>query len=280
MNSWLIVNSFLLTEKYTEIYDLLTASAKKHGIDLELKKSSEVCAESEFPDFAVFWDKDFYTARILENKGVRLFNSREACEICDDKGLTSIVLDKAGLPHPRTIISPKAYPATGYSDLSFAENAAAELGFPLVIKEVCGSFGQQVYLADDMESMKVIIGKLSPGSFIMQQFISESAGTDIRVNVVGGKVISAIKRSNKHDFRSNITNGGSAENHEPTETEKELALKAADAAGCDFAGVDILPGKNAMICEINASPHFRSSELCGGPGVADAIMKHIKESIQ
>ena len=277
MKAWLIINSFLITEKFTDIYDLLVFSAEKQSIDLIPVKSSEIPLLPYLPDFALLWDKDFYHADMLERKGLRLFNSAKASDICDDKAKTAIVLRDSAIPHPKTVIAPKTYPAAGYSDLSFAERAADVLGFPLVVKEVHGSFGQQVWLAEDMDSLKKIISGIDPGSFIMQEFIEESRGTDIRMNVVGGKVISAIKRVNDKDFRSNITNGGIASPYEPDASETELAVKAAGAAGCDFAGVDILKGKTDMVCEINSSPHFKSSEQCGGPSIADAIISYIKE---
>ena len=128
-----------------------------------------------------------------------------------------------------------------------------------------------------MDSLRKIISDIDPVSFIMQEFIEESRGTDVRMNVVGNRIVSAIKRVNENDFRSNITNGGTAYPYEPNEEETELALKASSAAGCDFAGVDILKGKTDMVCEINSSPHFKSSELCGGPSIAEAIIEHIIE---
>lgn len=277
MKGWLIINSFLITEKFTDIYDLLVYSAERKGIDLIPVKSSEIRYYPCLPDFAMLWDKDFYLAETLELRGLRLFNNAKSSGICDDKAKTAILLNSKGIPHPKTVIAPKTYPAAGYNDLSFAEKAAEDLGFPLVVKEVNGSFGQQVYLADNMDALRKIISDIDPGSFIMQEFIEESRGTDIRMNVVGNRVVSAIRRVNEKDFRSNITNGGIASPYEPNEQETELALKAAAAAGCDFAGVDILKGKADMVCEINSSPHFKSSELCGGPSIAEAIIDHIIE---
>ena len=84
-----------------------------------------------------------------------------------------------------------------------------------------------------------------------------------------------IKRTNRHDFRSNITLGGTAEKYTPTDTEISLAVSAADAAGCDFAGVDILKG--GLVCEVNSSPHFKSSDDINVASVADRIFEYTGE---
>ena len=127
MKGWLIINSFLITEKFTDIYDLLVYSAEKKGIDLIPVKSSEVRYYPCLPDFAMLWDKDFYLAEALELRGLRLFNNAKSSGICDDKAKTAILLNSKGIPHPKTVIAPKTYPAAGYNDLSFAEKAAEDL---------------------------------------------------------------------------------------------------------------------------------------------------------
>ena len=287
MKGWLIVNGFLGSAKFNELYGFLTAAAEKRNITLTLKTSdslSTVVGEDilseERPDFILFWDKDIHLAKRLEAEGVRLFNSADAIDVCDNKILTSLSL--AGkVKTPKTVISPKTFEGIGYSDLNFLENATRVLGLPMIIKEAYGSFGAQVYLAATLDEAKNIVRSLGHKDFIMQEFISESAGRDVRVNVVGGRVISAMERYNDSDFRSNITNGGSMRKAELTEEIKNAAIKATEAIGLDFAGVDVLFGKDGpIVCEVNSNPHFKSSLDCTGINMSDAIMEYIAECLR
>lgn len=232
------------------------------------------------PDFVLFWDKDIYLAKALEACGIRLFNSAEAVALCDDKALSALALERAKIPTPRTVIAPKTFEGVGYSNLSFVESAAEILGFPLVIKEVCGSFGQQIYLARDIDEAKNTVKKIGHKGFIMQEFIVESAGRDIRVNVVGGKVVASMMRYNERDFRSNVTNGGKTKQIEITPEQESIAIAACRALGADFAGVDLLFGKDRpLVCEINSNPHFKSTLECTGIDMSIHIIRHIKELI-
>ena len=150
----------------------------------------------------------------------------------------------------------------------------------MVIKEAYGSFGAQVYLASDKQTAQNIIAKIDWKPFIMQEYISESYGRDIRVNVVGGKVVCAMKRENDKDFRSNITGGGKASRVSLTKEQETLALSACQAVGADFAGVDILLGKDtSLVCEVNTNPHFRSTLDCTGVDLSEYIMRYILERI-
>ena len=155
------------------------------------------------------------------------------------------------------------------------------LGSPLVIKEVFGSFGQQVYLAQNPSEAAELLDRIGGKRVIFQEFISASAGRDLRLNVVGGRVIAAMERFNEHgDFRANISNGGSMRKHVPTADEEELALKTAKLMGLDFCGVDLLMGENGpILCEVNSNAHFKSIYECTGVNAADEIMAHIVRTL-
>ncbi len=288
MKGYLTVNSFLSSEKFREIYRYLSNAANDEEIELQIKSSAEMTSALDGkifcenpPDFVLFWDKDIYLAKRLEASGIKLFNSAKAVEICDDKALSALALSDADIPTPRTVISPKTFEGIGYCDLSFLDVAADILGFPMVIKEVCGSFGQQVYLAKNKQDAVDIISKIGHKSFIMQEFIGESAGRDVRVNVVGGRVVASMIRRNDNDFRSNITNGGKTEQIVLPREFEEIAIAATRAAGADFAGVDILFGKDRpLVCEINSNPHFKSTLDCTGVDVSRHIIAHVKESLK
>ena len=276
-----VINEFLKTKSFSSVYSEFEGEAKKHGVLLTVKTNAELSVSlPEKADFdaVIFWDKDILLAERLENKGFRLFNRASAIEICDSKQKTAVCFEKHKIPVPKTVISPKTFENIGYTDLDFLENAAEKTGFPMIIKEEFGSFGKQVYLANDLENARETVKKISPKGFVMQEYISDCRGVDLRLCVVGGKVVSAIKRSNPEDFRSNIENGGFAEKVIPTENQQTLAIRAADAAGLDFAGVDILPSKNGdLVCEINSNPHFAGTLSATGINIAEEIIGYIKK---
>ena len=114
----------------------------------------------------------------------------------------------------------------------------------MIIKEGHGSFGMKVYLIETEEEFYEKVDELRGVDYVFQQFIATSRGRDIRVNIVGEKIVAAMYRSSETDFRANITNGGVAEVIELTESQKTLAIRAAHAVGAEFAGVDLLFGEN------------------------------------
>lgn len=287
MNGWLVVNGFVNSEKFNQLYHYLSRAAKKHGITLDVKTSEsftipvgdKICKDAR-PDFVLFWDKDIHLARRLENEGLRLFNSATSIEICDNKILTAEALT-GKVATPKTVISPKTFEGVGYNSLKFVEKALQVLGLPFVIKEAYGSFGAQVYLAKTLDKAKNIVTSLGHKDFIMQEFISESSGRDVRVNVVGGRVVSAMERFNENDFRSNISNGGSMRKTKLSAEMEKAAIRAAEVIGLDFAGVDVLFGKDGpVICEVNSNPHFKSSLECTGVDMSEKIMDYIREQIK
>ena len=287
MNAWLVVNGFVGSEKFRELYGFLSRAAERRGISLKIKTGDslalplgESLTDGDRPDFVLFWDKDIGLAKRLEREGLRLFNSAEAIEICDSKALTAQALF-GHVASPKTVIAPKTFENVGYNSYNFLENATRVLGLPIVIKECYGSFGAQVYLASTLDEAKKIVSSLGHKDFIMQEFIAESRGRDVRVNVVGGRVVSAMERYNDSDFRSNITNGGKMRAAELTPEIEAAAIRAAEAIGLDFAGVDVLFGKDGpVVCEVNSNPHFKSSLECTGVDMSEKIMDYIAESVK
>ncbi len=287
MLGWLIVNSFVETAKFHELYDFLCKAASEQGITLEIKASADLLCDTEsnfegflLPDFVLFWDKDIYLAKRLEKAGVRLFNTAEAVEICDNKILTGLALI-GKVKMPKTIIAPKTFEGVGYCNKSFLKDAVSQLGLPVIIKEAYGSFGQQVYLAKTCEEAETIIDSLGHKDFLIQEFIQTSEGRDVRVNVVGGKAVCAMMRYNDSDFRSNITNGGKMKPYSLTKEQERVAVNACRAIGLDFAGVDLLFGQNdePIVCEVNSNPHFKTSYECTGVDMSREIIKYIRESL-
>lgn len=285
MRGWLIVNRFLQTQKFTELYDAFCAAAQKLGAELCLKTGAELLpmiadgirTDEALPDFGLFWDKDIRLAMALETAGLRLFNNSRAISTCDDKSLTHLAL--AGtVPMPQTICAPMTYPGVGYSDLGFVRKATEKLGLPMVIKECFGSFGAQVHLVHTAEEAEQLVLQLAGRPILMQAYVQSSAGRDIRLQVVGERVIAAMLRHNESgDFRANITGGGKMEPYEPTEEQCALAVRICKRLGLDFAGVDFLFGEHGepILCEVNSNAHFKNLYDCTGVNTAEAILAHI-----
>lgn len=273
------------SEKFKNLYKLLFDAFDKRGVSLTIKRAQDISLEvgkeiKEKPNFAIFWDKDIYLAERLEAQGIRLFNSSRAIDLCDNKILMYQELIKHQIRIPRTLVAPKTFEGLGYKDLAFVKEAGKELGWPLVIKEAYGSFGEQVYLANDMDEAEKIITAIGYHDFLMQEFIASSKGKDVRINVIGEQVIASMLRENKNDFRSNISNGGKGVNFSPNQDYIDLAIKAVKALGLDFAGVDVLFGEDGpIICEVNSNPQFASTLSATGINLADYIADYILRQV-
>ena len=224
-------------------------------------------------------DKDTRLAESLELQGIPLFNTARTIALCDDKAKTAIALTSHGVPTPKTILVPKTFDTVAYNDLSFLEEAEALLSYPMIIKENYGSFGAQVYLANNRDEIINILLHVKHKPLILQEYVSKSHGKDVRVNVVGGKVICSMLRENRKDFRSNISGGGVATPYAISKEQEKIALDACFAVGADFAGVDVLLGDTPLVCEVNSNPHFKSTLDCTGVDLSTYILSHIEENI-
>lgn len=287
---YIIINGFLREEKFFSLYSALKQSADRAGLQLELKTNIELMcdiasgktvANETLPPFAIFWDKDVRLAKTLEAAGMKLFNSADAIELCDDKSLTHIALMNR-VPQPKTVLIPLTFPRVGYTDCAFLEKIADYLGFPLVIKQCFGSFGAGVYLARNMEEAKAALMKTAGGAAIAQQYIASSFARDIRAYVVGDKVAAAMLRHNESgDFRANVAQGGKADAYMLSEAQAALAVKTAQILGCTFAGVDLLFGENGemTVCEVNSNAHFAGISAATGVNIADKIIEAVAQRI-
>jgi RimK family alpha-L-glutamate ligase len=289
MTGILVVNEFLHTSKFNEIHAWLLEAAKKHSIDMLLKTNAELpiymngTRKEKLADFILFWDKDVKLAYYLEQLGYPVFNSSRAIEVCDDKALTHLTLMNCGIPMPETVIAPMTFQNIGYTNYEFLDKIADTIGFPMVVKESFGSFGQQVYLVHDRKELNEQVKQLGAKPVLFQKFIKSSFGRDIRLQVVGNKVVAGMYRySDNGDFRANLTIGGKMKEYQPTREQCELALKCCDMIGLDFAGVDLLFGENEepIVCEVNSNAHFKNIYDCTGVNAAEAIMEHISNKIR
>ncbi|WP_252502815.1 RimK family alpha-L-glutamate ligase [Sporosarcina sp. Marseille-Q4943] len=279
---WVIYNGSLTSDKFRDQAELLKDAAIRAGVEATLKKNYEVLmALNEKmegrPDFVVFLDKDILLATFLKNAGIPVFNDPEVIETCDNKAKQYIQLAKNDIEMPETIIAPKVYPKFTIEGSGYYEKVLAKLGLPMIIKEGHGSFGMKVYLIETEEEFFAKVDELRGVDYVFQQFIATSRGRDIRVNIVGGEIVAAMHRESETDFRANITNGGVASVIELTAEQQELAIRAAEAVGAEFAGVDLLFGENEkpLVCEVNAAAHIRNIYNVTGINVADRMIEYI-----
>ncbi len=272
MNGILLVNHFLNSDKFNELHSHLVKSAKSMNINLAIKTNLELAFDKVNTDFVLLWDKDINLARSIEKSGVPVFNSSSSVAMCDDKARTYVELADV-VPQPKTLIAPKTYFDVDMSE--FVDTAIARLGLPLVFKECFGSFGEQVYLCKTREE---IISHITAKPFILQEFIADSKGSDTRIEIVGGKFVSAVKRSNPNDFRSNVTNGGTMTAIIPDKQIIETAIKACEILGLTFGGVDVLD--NGMVCEVNSNAHIINIMNATGIDIAPIIFNEIMEQLK
>lgn len=274
-----MVNGFLRGGKFGEPAEMMSAAADRLGIGLDIVTNDRLplmvdTSEKMDTDFILFWDKDVRAAMLLERTGSPVFNSSECIRICDDKSLTHIALSKNNVPSIPTMISPMTFDGIGYTNLSFLDGAEDSFGYPMVVKDCFGSFGQQVYLAHDRKELESLFCDARPR--IVQRYV-ECGSSDLRLEVIGGEVVASVSRKGRDgDFRANTTIGGVMSVHQPSEDEKELALKASEAVGADFCGVDILyMDGEPVVCEVNSNAHMKNLRNCTGIDVSDMILEHI-----
>lgn len=282
---WVIYNGSLVSDKFADQARLVAEAAERAGITVKIMKNYETIMDLSvtlsIPDFAILLDKDILLGYFLKSRGVPVYNDPAVIDLCDNKATQYVQLAAKGLPMPRTIVAPKVYPNFSILDSGYFERVIDRLGLPMVIKEGHGSFGMKVYLIETEEQFYEKVDSLRGIDFVFQEFIASSRGRDIRVNIVGGRILAAMYRHSETDFRANITNGGVASPVELTEAQQELALLAAEAVGATFAGVDLLFGENdqPLVCEVNAAAHIRNILNVTRVNVADAMIAYILEDL-
>jgi ribosomal protein S6--L-glutamate ligase len=155
-------------------------------------------------------------------------------------------------------------------------------GAPVVVKLLEGTQGMGVVLAETFKAAESVIGAFRQldANILVQEFIKEAGGTDIRAFVIGKKVVAAMeRRAAPGEFRSNLHRGGSAEAIKLTREERSTAVKAARALGLDVAGVDLLRAERGpVVIEVNSSPGLEGIEGSTGKDVAAAVIEFIEKS--
>ena len=283
MKAWFITNKYYISDSFMSLKKAIFDSAESHGIDIKEFNNIDIMKyvlkpNYEKPNFVLFWDKDVKLASLLENDGIKVFNSSESIRLCDDKSLTYLKLRNIGIKQPKTIFSPLLYYHTLLESDEILDFIIDELGLPFVFKECFGSFGKQVSLIYDKNELAEKIKQVGTWPYIMQEFIDSSFGKDLRIYVVGNKCIASMKRENKNgDFRANIEVGSHGTLYQLNDKQKEIALKVVKKLGLTFGGIDLLFGKDdePIFCEANSNAYFNEINKVANIKVENFIFEYI-----
>lgn len=188
-----------------------------------------------------------------------------------DKLRSLQLLSKAGVGIPKTIFS---------RETDEVDDLLSHLDTPVIIKLASGTQGNGVVLAETRKAAKSVIQAfyVNDTSFLIQEFVKESAGTDIRAFVVGNQVVASMRRQSlDDDFRSNIHQGGSGTVIKLTDEERKTALRAAKAMGLSVCGVDMMRSdRGPLVLEVNSTPGLEGIESVTGRNVAGKIIEYIE----
>jgi len=260
---------------------MIFAAVESASIDLVKIFDKDLIIELDrptFPDVDLVLDRGLvhsraeYTLRFLQSLGIPTVNSYSATITCDNKFLTSITLQEAGVPALRTMIA--------YTPGSALE-AIERLGYPAVLKPPVGSWGRLLAKINDREAAeailehKEILGSYHHSIFYIQEYVPKKGG-DIRAFVVGGRVIGASYRSSTH-WITNVARGAETSPATVSPEMEEIALRAAEAVGGEILGVDLVETDEGLkVIEINTGAEFKGLIEATGVDVPAAIAEYLK----
>ncbi|MCK8492364.1 MULTISPECIES: 30S ribosomal protein S6--L-glutamate ligase [Spirosoma] len=223
---------------------------------------------------------DYGCAIVRQFEMMKVFTTAKSQAITRSRNkLRSLqVLSKAGVGLPKTVFA--NHPKNG----NVTQLIELVGGPPVVIKLLEGTQGIGVVLAETAKAAKSTIEAFYglKKHVLVQEFVAEAKGSDLRAFVVGGRVIGAMKRQGlEGEFRSNIHRGGNAFSVDLTPDEEQTAIEAARALGLKVAGVDMLPSERGpLVLEVNSSPGLEGIETATGINVADQIIAYIEDKIR
>jgi len=211
--------------------------------------------------------------RQFERLNVPTLPNSASIEASKDKMYANQILAQAGLPIPKTMLT--RFPCS-------AELVERQIGFPCVIKVVTGSHGAGVYLCEtpkQFEDLSELISSLDfKNSMIVQEYVQHSEGRDLRVIIIGGRVVGAmLRKSTDGSFKANISRGGEGIAHDVDDQMEMLAIQVAKTLDLDIAGVDLLFHPDGYrICEANSSPGFKGFEKALGINIPQKVFDYAR----
>ncbi len=214
--------------------------------------------------------------RHMERLGVVMINGSESIDAVKDKLYSQQILGQSNLPVPKTMLV--RHPI----NLELIEK---NLSYPIIVKTLSGSYGAGVFLVEDRKQFRQLMkmAELTKPSYniIVQEFIQDSYGKDLRVLVVNGKVVGCMMRQAVDgDFRANLTRGGEAIPYQIDENIEWLGGECARLLNLDVAGVDLLFNNGSYtICEVNSAPGFEGMERYTNKNIAIEMVNYVVKKI-
>jgi ribosomal protein S6--L-glutamate ligase len=219
----------------------------------------------------------FYGTAVLrqfEMQGVFTLNDSLSITRSRDKLRSLQLLARKGVPMP----------VTGFAKSPQDTDDLIQIagGVPLIIKLLEGTQGRGVILAESIQAATSVIGTIKQlkGDMLVQEYIEEAKGSDIRCFVVGDRVVASMQRTAPEgDFRSNVHQGGTTKAIKITKEERAMAVKASKAMGLKVSGVDIIrANRGSLVIEINSSPGLEGIEKATGVDVAGKMIEFIEKN--
>ncbi len=226
---------------------------------------------------SISFGRGLYAVKVLNAMGIPTVNTAAVAETCGDKLATSAALAKAGIPQPRILAA--------FSTES-ALQAIEELGYPVVLKPVVGSWGRMVSKVNDRDAAEALLehketlGSYQHTIYYIQEYV-EKPGRDIRVFVVGDEAIAAIYRKSEH-WITNTARGASGENCPITPELSDICLKAAQAVGGGVLAIDVFehPERGLEVNEINHTMEFHTSYPITGVDIPGKLVDYFLKVAQ
>jgi [lysine-biosynthesis-protein LysW]---L-2-aminoadipate ligase len=260
---------------------LILQEFKKRGVEVVRLNDRELVFDlknlDEFKDLDVVLERclnhsrAFYSLEMFSLAGVKTVNSFHTAHICGDKMLTSIALEKAGVPHMRTMAA--------FTPESALE-AIEEMGYPCVLKPCVGSWGRLIAKINDRESAeailehKKILGSYHHSTFYIQEYIKKG-GRDLRTFVIGDKCIAAVWRNSEH-WITNTARGGKTENCPVTPEINDISVAAAKAVKGDIVAIDLVEVDGGFsVIEVNYTMEFKNSIDITGVNIPGEIVDYV-----
>lgn len=263
---------------------LILAAARQRGLDIATILDRSLALDASKPDAAsagidvdVVLDRCVahlpagYALKMFERWGVPAINPAAATAICDDKALTTIALERAKVPTPKTLLA---------FSIEAAIDACEQIGYPAVLKPVTGSWGRLLAKVNGPEQARTILeqkkemGSIHHSIFYIQEFL-EKPDRDIRAFVVGDEVIAASYRTTDH-WITNTARGAKSSPCPVTPHMEELALRATHAVGARWAGVDLIETQDGFTCvEVNTGGEFHGLMRTTDVDIAGKIVDEV-----
>ncbi len=278
---------------YSTVALVEAAEKRKHDVQVIDPLSCDIVIEKKKPEIYYKGSKLDHVDAVIPRIGasvtyygtavVRQFEMMNVFTTIDSEALVRSrdklrslqILSKAGLGLPKTVF-------TNYSK-DVSEVIKYVGGAPLIIKLLEGTQGLGVVLAETKNAAESVLEAFNglQARVIVQEYIKEAKGADIRVLVVDGQVVGAMKRQGKEgEFRSNLHRGGSAALIELSEEEENAAIKAVKVMKLGVAGVDLLQSERGpLILEVNSSPGLEGIQMATGKDIAKTIIRYIERSV-